>query len=421
MRMAKGLGFAGMGAAMGAVVMIPAAASAGTTYNSTATATAGSLTVAGKNVPLPNNTVRATDKTGPQTGSTGIGSVNGQIPGIFRSVASNAESQIPVGLNLSTETAKATPDGQSSACAGFLTADCFSQSNPVKISLPLSQIPGINLLSIATGGSPSRPSTSGGGSAGAPAPVIPPTLPKALPSGLSGGLGRPGGSAAPASGSPGSSSSSSSASPSGSSSGTSAAPALSDYTVVLFVTGPRVECAAGPAGSSGSGFTARQSPAAVSLDIQRGGASIFPNGPVSLGSGPVLGQLPRLPSALQKAGSALGASLTFGRGSVSGTGRGPSTSATAGPVSLSLRGTPVLGLAGAKAVCGPNTAAGGGTAAPARISSAETPLGGGIQTDEGHSGPGSGNLGAWAAAAGAGILGGAASGLTLWRRRRHVS
>lgn len=425
MRAKRILGTAGVSAVVGATVVIPAGlASAGTTYNSTAAATAGTLTVMNKGVALPEDSVKATDAAPSQSGFAGVNSLNGSIPSSGQQIARTVENQLPAGDNLSMENATANPDGSSTACAGFLTKDCFTAPAPVTVNVPLSQIPGVSTvlpLLQGAGQGAAGSSDSSGGSGVSPSTVIPkslPTsLPKSLPTSLPGvgkltrGLGSASSGSAPSSGS-----SSSASSPYA-----QAAAAASDDTVVLTVTGPDVQCTAGPANGT-SGFTATQYPASIEVNILQGTTSLLPNGPVKLHTGSLTSQITGLQGGLQNLLSALNANLTIQKGTISGEGQGPTTTATAGPVGLTVvNGTQALELKGAKAVCGPNEAAkGGGSTTPKTTTtstSGETPLGGGIQTDEGRSGSGPG-AGAWAGAAGAGTLGAAGTALVLWRRRR---
>jgi hypothetical protein len=160
------------------------------------------------------------------------------------------------------------------------------------------------------------------------------------------------------------------------------------------------------------------------VDILNNGKSILPSGPLALSAGDILSQVNNVPlpaqlTSLLPKGGLLAASpvkLTINPGSTSGAGSGPSTSATAGELGLSVSGTQLLDVVGAKATCGPNNAA-AATTTP-KTTSTETPLGGGIQTDEGRSGS---QDALWPGVAGGVALGAAAGGLTLWRRRRITS
>ena len=414
----KSLGVAGVGVAVGAAVAIPAsAASAGTTYNSTATATAGFVSIAGNPVPIPNSTVTATDTSGPQSQSVGMSSLTSALPN--SPLGSSAKATFPTGANLMTETATASSNGMSTACAGFLSGDCsHGKPQPITLSLSLADLPGLPPLPgvPGTGGSSSSSRSSGSSGSSGNSPLgLPTKLPVSLPTSLP-GLG--GSSSSGTSGSGSSASSSSSKSSSSSSSNP-----LAGYQLVLTLSGPQAACTAGPPGSSGSNFTATQSLGSGSVDILDNGKSVLPNGPLSLSAGNVLSQLNNsLPSSLLNVlpkGGLSGATpidLTVNPGSTSGAGSGPVTSATAGELALSLSGNPVLDIIGAKATCGPNTKA---ALTKPKTTSAEKPLGGGIQTDEGRSGPGSGAL--WPGVAGGASFGALAGGLTLWRRRRGLS
>ncbi|HVT67369.1 MAG TPA: hypothetical protein VHF26_06450, partial [Trebonia sp.] len=83
MRISRRVGAAGVGVGValgvsgviGAAVAVPAAsadAATSTTYNSTASAEAGFVQAGGVQVPVPDNSVRATDSSGPQNGSLGL-------------------------------------------------------------------------------------------------------------------------------------------------------------------------------------------------------------------------------------------------------------------------------------------------------------------------------------------------------------
>jgi len=407
-RITTGLGFAGIGVAVGAVaVAVPAsaasAASGGTTYHSTATATAGYVSVAGNQVPVPDNTVTAADGDSPQSASLGLDALESALPG--SPLGSSVRMAVPSGANLVTETATAQSDGMSSACAGFLAGDCASGGpQPITISLGLADLPGLNVPS-ASNASSSGSSSSGSSSPGSSS-SLGSTLSGLVPSGLL-PSGQPGG---------GSSSSSSSSGSSGSGSGSNP---LAGFQIVLTLSGPEAACTAGPPGSSGANFTATQNLASASLDILDNGKSILPGGPVKLSTGNILSQIP-MPSQLSQLLGGLPTlpasplNLTINPGSTSGVGSGPVTTATAGELGLSVNGTQVLNVVSAKATCGPDNAAAGTTTTK---TSSETPLGGGIQTDEGRSG--SSDTALWLAVAGGAVLAaGGAGGLTAWRRRR---
>lgn len=398
--------------------MLPAAASAGTTYNSTATATAGSVSIAGNNVPVPDNSVTATDKTGPQAAGLGISALESALPSSAGPLVAAFKAALPNGANLVSETATAASNGNSTACAGFLlTGECTTNGKPqpLTLSLSMADLPGL----------PSGPSGTSGGTDQSQAThqqqqQSPQLVPSSdVPSSLKQGLSRLAPGSAPDSASESGSGSGSSPSPSPS------VPDLSGFKLVLSLAGPQAACTAGPDGSSGSGFTATQSLASASVEIQQNGKSIV--GPIALKSGDILSQLPSsLPPALTQAlgnaslTQASPVNLTINPGSTSGAGSGPSTTATAGELGLSANGTQILDLKGAQAKCGPNKAAVGAAPKPAtKTTSSEKPLGGGIQTDEGRSGSGS-DPALWAGVAGAAVLGGTASGLTLWRRRRNA-
>lgn len=398
MRKTTGLGFIGVGVAVSAAVAIPAsaagAAAAGTTYNSTATATAGSVSVGGNPVPVPGNTVTATDGSSPQSASLGLSALESALPS--NPFGSALRKALPTGANLVTETATAQSDGMSSACAGFLAGDCASgKPQPITLSLSLADLPG-----LSAGGS--GPNTSSSGSTGSKMQSPIGQLGSKVRSILPGADGST--PSTPAAKSPGSPSPGSNP--------------LAGYRIVLTLSGPEAACTAGPPGSSGGNFTATQSLASASLDILNHGKSVLPNGPLKLSGGEVLSQLNQvpLPPQLQNALGSVPSSplgLTINPGSTSGAGSGPVTTATAGELALSVNGTQVLDVVGAKATCGPNKKAAG--TAPAKTTKSEVPLGGGIQTDEGRSG--SGDTALWLGVAGGVALAGTAGGLTLWRRR----
>lgn len=420
MRVSRGLGLAGISAAVGAVALIPAAASAGTTYNSTATATAGSVTIAGNNVPVPDNSVTATNQTGPQAASLGASALESALGSSAGPLVSSMKATLPNGADLLTETATASADGKSAACAGFLLAgDCTptGKAQPLTLSLSLADLPG-----LPTGGTSSgtnQPQTT-------PQKQSPNLLPTSnVPDPLKSAAAKLGGAVGSAV--PGNTSTAKPASAANSSS-TTPNP-LAGFALVLTLEGPEATCTAGPPGSAGSNFTATQSLASASVDIQQNGQSILPGGPIALKSGDILNQLPSsLPAPLTSALSQLNISsltqanpldLTIDTGSTSGAGAGPSTTATAGELGIGVNGMQILDLKAAQAKCGPNKAVAGATKPATKTTSSEQPLGGGIQTDEGRSGSGS-DPALWAGVAGAAVVGGTASGLTLWRRRRNA-
>jgi hypothetical protein len=407
-RITTGLGFAGIGVAVGAAaVAVPAsAASAGTTYHSTATAIAGYVSVGGNQVPVPDNTVTATDGDSPQSASLGLDDLESALPA--SPLGSSVRMTVPSGANLVTETATAQSDGMSSACAGFLAGDCASGGpQPITISLGLADLPGLNVPSASNASSGSSPS---GSSSPGSSSSLGSALSGLVPSGL-----LPSGQ--PAGGSSSSSRSSGSSHSSGSGSGSNP---LAGYQIVLTLSGPEAACTAGPPGSSGANFTATQSLASASLDILDNGSSILPGGsPIKLSTGNILSQIP-MPSQLSQLLGGLPSlpasplNLTINPGSTSGVGSGPVTTATAGELGLSVNGTQVLSVVGAKATCGPDNAVAGATSTK---TSSEVPLGGGIQTDEGRSG--SSDTALWlGVAGGAALAAGGAGGLTVWRRRR---
>lgn len=367
-RKKTGLGFIGVGVAACAAAAVPAgAAMAGTTYNSTASAIAGYVSVAGHVIPIPDNQVHATNGNSPQRAALGIGAIESALRGT--PLGRSLKATLPTGLNVVAESASAHANGTSSACATLIGGDCTSNDKPQPITLSLSvaDLPGV----------PSAPSL--------------PAVPKTPLSGASGLL--PGSAKAgslPAS--PGD---------------------LASYKIVVTVAGPTVSCTAGPAGGS-SGFGATADLARVTADIQQNGKSVLPSGgPVVVDAGAILGKLNNLglPKQLNHAlgGHGLPSNaiqLAIDPNSTSGVGTGPVTTATAGEVQLAIGGHEILHLIGAKATCGANEAA---------KTSGEVPMTG-IQTDEGRSG--GADMGLWLGVAGGVALAGTGGGLALWRRRR---
>lgn len=203
---------------------------------------------------------------------------------------------------------------------------------------------------------------------------------------------------------------------------------------MLTLSGPEAACTAGPPGSGGGNFTATQSLATASVDVENNGKSVLPNGPVQLASTNILSQVTSaLPAGNPLAtvlgdlpASALAANplgVTIDPGSTSGVGSGPQTTATAGELALTADGTQVLDIVGAKATCGANQQAATVATAPSPAPTAagtapETALSG-IQTDEGLYVPPARNddTGLWVGLGGAGVaLAGGAGGVLLRRR-----
>lgn len=365
MGMSRKIAFLGFGGALGAAaVFLPAsAADASGTYNSTASAEVGAVTAAGATVPVPDSAVSAQTGSGPQSTSVGFGMVEDELgDGSLRGAI---ETAAPDGANLLTASADARADGRSSACAAILAGDCGDgQATPLTVSLSLADVPAITGLLSGVG---------------VQSPVGGPADTRAAAE--SGGSGTGGAS--------------------GAGSG-----ALAGIKVVLSITGPEASCTAGPAGS-GSGFSATQSLASVTADVQDNGKSILPGGPVQVHSGDVLSQL-QVPALLR---TALGGvdtlppgilSMSMTPGSTSGSG-GPVATASTGDLGLNVEGAQILDVATAQVTCGPDqpgpeygdtsspaaTTSPSDTAAPSGAvlggSVAEQPLGGGIQTDEGRS------------------------------------
>lgn len=408
------LGYIGFGGLLGAAVVLPAAAAnASGTYNSTATASAGSVSIAGNPVPVPDNTVTATNGNSPQSAALGLGQLESALAST--PLAGSLTKVAPDGANLVTETATASADGKSTACAGFLAGDCAAgHAHPITISLSLADLPGLKLPSggnsASSDSSKSGPSSgSGGSTSGTPVSGLVSGVTKSLPSNLPSLPGTGAGTGAGA-GPAGASGSKASPSPS-----TDPATALAGYALVLAISGPEAACTAGPAGGPGADFTATQRLAAVTVSVEKDGKVIASSTQLAGPLDNILSKLP-MPSQLQNllGASTLPASpigLTINPGSTSGAGSGPVTKATAGELALSVNGTPVLKLVGAQATCGPDKQV--RTTAKTRTAP-ERPLGGGIQTDEGRSG--SGDIALWLGVIGGAALAGGTGGM-LWRRR----
>lgn len=392
MRAKKFLGVASASAAVGAALIIPASmADAGTTYNSTATATPGSMSIQGNNVPITTGAATATDANPNVNRSQSLKTVASTLSSINSQLGSAAEKDIPPGADLIAETATASPDGTSSACSAVVVQGCVDgKPQPVTINTAGAGASGMSAGPTVSGNSgvvllwgivPVKRSAllslPGVGSRGSQMPGL---------SSLPGGAAQPN-QAAPASNS-------------------SAASALSGYSVMTTGYGPTAVCTAGPAGTSGPAFTANSIPGTMTVNIFNNGKSIFPNGPVTLKPGNVLAQLP-LDSTLTSLVAASGIkSVDFSSTQSAVNPNGPETSATGGEESLSAQGQAVMDIKGGKATCGPNKA-GAATPTPSPTSSSgtggsgtgssstsgsgtssstEKPLGGGIQTDEGRSG-----------------------------------
>lgn len=213
---------------------------------------------------------------------------------------------------------------------------------------------------------------------------------------------------------------------------------IGDYAVVLDITGPTAECAAGPAGSSGGAFKAAETAASGTVDMQNGHSSAI-GGPKTISangdalapitSGPLSTVLSQVKNQLM---------VTFTPGQASGS--GPKTTAEAGQAAVKVGGSPVVSLTGGSVSCGPNTAQSSppprspsttttSPVGPASSQSSGSTLPGGstttsnekplksIQTDEGRWTPAADETPMWAslASAGAALAGG---GAFWWRRRR---
>ena len=411
-------------------------------YNSTATAEAGYVSVGGNEV-VPDNIVTATDNASPQNQSLGLGTVESKLSGVptlGSALISALKASAPNGASLVTVAATADRSGTSTACAGFLAGACTTDGQPVPITiklglsdlsaltevkLPLS-LPGTSSSgSSSSSGSAASSSSGSAASSSSGLPVSLPSLPVSLPS-LPVSLPILGGKSATSKASP--------TSKAGSGSGKSASSIpLTGFALVLTLSGPEAACTAGAPGSAAGNFTASQTLATASVDIENNGKSVLPDGPVQLSPGSVLSQvvskLPANPlsSVLSEFPSALAASplgVTIDPGSTSGAGKGPETTATAGELDLTAAGTPVLDIAGAKVTCGANQQAATVATAPSpkpttvTATAPETALSG-IQTDEGLyvAPPRSSDTGLWAGLGAAGVaLVGGAGGVMLRRR-----
>lgn len=360
--------------------------SIGTSYNSVATAIAGRVLIGGQPVPIPNI---ITAKTGDSPRTAELGSSNLEnglsgVPALGQDVIESLNAATAGhGAYVTDIKAAASAAGTSSACAGFLSGNCdvSGGSVPVQINLKAS-----DLLTSAV------------------VSTLPPTA-QTLVRNLDS--------------------------------------TLNSYYLVLIVSGPRATCTAGPEGSAGSGFTATQNLATVSVDVRdSSGHSVLP-APVAVRSGDVLSALlgaqEKLPApvtallnAVESADPGL-ISTTIEPGYTQESGVGPKTVGTAGELGLTVEGSRVLDVKGAQAVCGANTAAAAVVTPPATptapaggkgsgstgggTTSSEIPLGGGIQTDEGRWTGGSSATVWIGAVGGATALAAGAGGTMLWRRR----
>jgi hypothetical protein len=413
------IGYLGFGGVVGAAVILPAAAaSAGTTYNSTASAEAGAVTIAGNVVPVPDNSVTATTGDSPASASLGLSTLESALSST--PLAGALVKAAPAGANLVTEAASASADGDSAACAGFLAGNCApGHAQAITISLSLADLPGLTPPASPSAGSPgSGGSTSKSPLSGLIPSGVPTSLPKSLPKSLLPTSLLPTSlpTSLPVIGGKGLS-----APMSNSAASAQPLPDLTGYALVLTISGPEASCTAGPAGSSGSRFTASQSLASVGAAIEDNGKVIASSSQLTGSLNNILNQVP-VPSQLSSllgGVTTLPASpihVTINPGSTSGVGSGPVTTATAGEIGLSVNGTSVLDVVGAKATCGPNKPA---TTTAVTGTAPEHPLGGGIQTDEGRSG--SGNATLWLSVAGASAAAAGGAGGVLWRRRVNRS
>jgi hypothetical protein len=316
-----------------------------TSYNSSATATTGAISIAGNDTSL--LTDDAVTGSGPEIatlGSARLVPALKSVPALGPVLAASFQAASPASADLLSESATATSDGTSAACAAVLSGDCTANGKPQPIILKL----GLSDLNAAlTAASPSGSRVR-----------LPPDP-------------------------------------------------LADYAIVLTISGPEASCAAGPAGSGR--LSASEDLAKATLDLQDNGKSMLPAGPIALDVGNLFTQLGTtetnspLAPLLTALSSALPLALAVDPGSKSLT--GSASTATTGQVVLSALGTTVFDVKSASVTCGPNTkvvpaasvhsspAASSQSYSTAPADSAATPAGSvsneiplsSIQTDEGRS------------------------------------
>jgi hypothetical protein len=368
-------------------------------YDSTATATVGSVDIDGNTQSLLAAT--ATSGDSPHSASIGSGQVLSAVQGVPTlgpALATAFEKANPGGTDLVTESATASPDGTSTACAAILAADCTTKPMSLVLNLGLGDLPAVS--------SPSSSSTSSSaGGSGNPVSSV---------------LGQVGQAVGKVTGHSSQASSTSQATQAGKGS------SPLDYTLRLTINGPRASCSAGPAGSGD--LSATDNPAGATVDLVANGKSVLPGGPIAVSGGSIVQQLldsvggTPVSSLLSGLESKAPLALTLDPNSrkyISGS----KATATAGEVGLSSGGTTIFDVKAATVTCGPNTQAAttstSSSTMPPAGTSAEKPLTG-IQTDEGRWVPPARSDALWIGlAAGGAVLAGGTGGLTLWRRRLH--
>jgi hypothetical protein len=368
-------------------------------YNSTATATVGSVDIDGNAQSLLTTT--ATSGDSPHSASIGSGQVLSALQGVPTlgpALVTAFEKANPGGTDLVTESATASPDGTSTACAAILAADCTTKPMSLILNLGLGDLP-------AASSSSSSSSSSSGGS-GNPISSVLGQVGQAVGK-VTGRSSQAAGQKSQAQASKGSN--------------------LLDYSLTLTINGPRASCSAGPAGSGD--LSATDNPAGATVDLLANGKSVLPGGPISVSGGDIFKQLlsavggTQVGTLLSDLEGKAPLALTLDPNSRKYT-SGSKATATAGEVGLSSGGTTLFDVKAATVTCGPNTQAAttstssSSTTAPTGTSG-EKPLTG-IHTDEGRWVPPARSDALWIGlAAGGAVLAGGTSGLSLWRRRLH--
>jgi hypothetical protein len=118
-------------------------------YDSTATATVGEVNIAGNDQSLLTTT--ATSGDSPKSASIGSGQVLSALKGVptlGSAVSMTFQNANPGHTDLVSESATASPDGTSTACAAVLSADCTTR--PMSLIVKL----GLKDLTSALGGTP---------------------------------------------------------------------------------------------------------------------------------------------------------------------------------------------------------------------------------------------------------------------------
>jgi hypothetical protein len=368
-------------------------------YNSTATATVGSVDIDGNTQSLLTTT--ATSGDSPHSASIGSGQVLSAlrgVPALGPALVTAFGKANPGGTDLVTESATASPDGTSTACAAILAADCTTKPMSLVLNLGLGDLPAAS--------SPSSSTSSSSGGSGNPVSSV---------------LGQVGQAVGKVTGR----SSQAASQKSQAQAGKGGDPL--DYSLTLTINGPRASCGAGPAGSGD--LSATDNPAGATVDLLANGKSVLSGGqPISVSGGDIFKQLLAAAGGAQ-VGTLLSGlegkaplALTLDPNSRKYT-SGSKATATVGEVGLSSGGTTIFDVKAATVTCGPNaqaaTTSTSSSTMPPDGTSAEKPLTG-IQTDEGRWVPPAQNDALWIGlAAGGAVLAGGTSGLTLWRRRLH--